>query len=488
MIQPHEYVALIAHSTHAHLGDWLTAYSRARHLSTVPTVPISAPAAPPDWSWGLQMLGHTLLRLLVGLWTGVEECSPWSGLITAAFAALVSWSWWQSRRAEQHALARACWLDITPPAQPPGEGAEALPRALTGLLAAMPTQPSHIRPRLAVEMITDGQHSRIGLWLPAGADATRVAAAITQALPGARVSRTNTPGWKFPDFTIGRELRPATGPWTVLVAPTARRSSSPPTDTGHESLRSVFTALAESPHPAVLQLVITPAPVDRGFGTRQADGGFGLGRLSARPALVLLARGAGRILLWALYTAMSLLSEALFSTSSAGQRSGATRRGDNSSPRPGYQSGTAGLANGLGVGYGSRATLPGGAADPAVAASERERTLKQGTRPLLHATLRVATLATSPDASSRSGAALAREVAIGYALALPRARIRPYAVRRFDRALRARRPGRGFYTTLAEIAALWHLPAEPARYRLPDPAARNRPARPDIPRLPTPRP
>jgi hypothetical protein len=198
----------------------------------------------------------------------------------------------------------------------------------------------------------------------------------------------------------------------------------------------------------------------------------------ARSVLDLLAKRTGRILLWVLYTVMSVLREALSSGSCTKKQPGKFAR---SGSALGHPSGTAGLSNGTGAGHHSRGNR---VADPVLAAWDRERVIKQSTRPLLHATLRVATLTNSP-ATGHSGTQLAGEVAIGYALSLPRAQIQPCRARRFNRALRTRRPGRGFYATLAELGALWHLPAEPARYRLPEPAARNRPARPDVPRLPT---
>jgi hypothetical protein len=200
---------------------------------------------------------------------------------------------------------------------------------------------------------------------------------------------------------------------------------------------------------------------------------------------VLVAHGAGKILLWTLYAMIGLLREAMFSPR-AGHRPAAPSQRERGVPSLGYPLGMGGLSDARSAAEGLRGgPVASRAVDPVTAAGNRERMLKQGTRPLLHATLRVATLTASSTASRRCGARLAGQVAIGYALALPRAQIRPYRTRRFDRAVRARRPGRGFYTTLAELGALWHLPAEPARYRLPDPAARNRAARPDVPRLPT---
>ena len=455
----------------------------ARYLVQEPPVltpeSIVVPAhVPPGWTWDLRVLGSSVRVGFLELWALVRECPPWSWVIVVVVGVVVGWSWWCSRLAEQRAVDRACWLEIIAPAQPPGEGAEALPRALAGLLAVMPTRgaTSRVARRLAVEMITDGGASRMGVWLLGGWDATRVAAAITQALPGARVCTTDTPGWRFAGPVAGRELRPLAGPWTVLVAPSARGTSSGPVESNHESLRSVFTALADSPVPAALQLVIAPA-AGHGRPANETSSGLGAGRMWIRAAPALLTQGMGRILLWSLSTVMIVLSEASsFGTRNNQQPGKSTRRGGSALDHK------AGLSNGpWAARHHSRGECT---TDPVLAAWEREVGVKESTRPLLHATLRVATLTNSPAADG-AGAQLASDVAIGYALALPRAQIRPCQVRRFDRALRARRPGWGFYVTLAELGALWHLPAEPARYRLPEPAARNRSARPDVPRLPT---
>jgi hypothetical protein len=345
----------------------------------------------------------------------------------------------------------------------------------------MPTHPATVRsrPRLAVEVITDRDTARVGLWIPGGIDPARVAAVITQALPGARAHPTDTTDWRFPTRVVGRELRPSAGPWTVLVAPTARGASSSAGQSGDESLRSVFTTLAESPRPAVLQLVITPA---RHTLAEHNGGGLGAGRVTIGTAAVFLAHAAAGVLVWALRAAMSLVRELMFATPGARHRPHATSDPAFNASGPLSRLGVASPATARGPGTGGQGSSR--ARDPVAAAWEREQAIKQGSRPLLHATLRVATITPSPTTRA-TGHRLASDIAIGYALALPRAQLRPHPTRRFDRALRRRRPGLGFYTTLAELGELWHLPAEPARYRLPDPAARNRPARPGIPRIPT---
>jgi hypothetical protein len=119
--------------------------------------------------------------------------------------------------------------------------------------------------------------------------------------------------------------------------------------------------------------------------------------------------------------------------------------------------------------------------DPAAAAAVKAREVKRASGPHLHATLRVAvhrhhTNPTNPTLRRRDRrrrAALAgrvAEIAAGYDLATPTLRAR--SLRRPE-PVAIRQPGSGFAATLPELAALWHLPAEPTAHHMAAPRART---------------
>lgn len=386
------------------------------------------------------------------------EWQPWSGLVLALGLLLVWRGGRAARNAEDAAVAGARWLEIVPPARMPIEGAEALPRTLVGVLSS--ARVGWVRPRLALEVFTDGQVARLGVWVPGNLSPRAVAAAITRGLPGCRVNKTDPPlGVDDPRRAGGRELRPDQGPWSVLVDPAPRRGVlRSASETGEETLRSVLTTVTSSPVPACLQLVITTAN-----SHRRVRGGPREWRSWGRPALYWACRalmGALLVLIWLARELVTAFTE-----------SNQSRTGANSRSATGH------IASG--------GAAPARKVDPVLAARQREWEAKRAAGPLSHVTLRVATLAEARGHRPPAGSGLAREVAAGYALAMPRAQLIAAGAWRFERGVSDRRRGRGFYATLTEIGALWHLPAEPSRYNLPDAAARNRPGRPGVPRLRT---
>ena len=126
--------------------------------------------------------------------------------------------------------------------------------------------------------------------------------------------------------------------------------------------------------------------------------------------------------------------------------------------------------------------------DAAKAAAVKATDAKRATRPHLRATLRVAVAAVGVRGPARHRPVRRRllaDVAAGYDLAVT-ARLRTRRVWAAPGRLAVRAPGRGFLATLPELAALWHLPAEPGRYGMPEIRSRTRPPGRALPRIHTP--
>jgi len=119
-----------------------------------------------------------------------------------------------------------------------------------------------------------------------------------------------------------------------------------------------------------------------------------------------------------------------------------------------------------------------GGLDPVVGILARSVVAKRAAGPHVRVGVRVV----GCGAADRAVRGLAWEVATGYALALPRAQLRPRRLRRCARAVTQRRLGRFFWATVEELAALWHVPASPAEFGLPETSARTRPGGKEVPR------
>ena len=367
---------------------------------------------------------------------------------------------------------RAVWLQVTPPAQLPAEAGSALWRLLSGVLRR-----SHggwsgwwaPPPRLALEWWADAAGVRPGVWVPETIRAATVADAIRRAWPGATVTETHPPVWYQPP--PGRyDLAPTGSRWTPLLDSTRAGSArgTGPTAASEEPLRAVLTALAERRpgEQACVQLVLTAhrGPLS-GVGAVVAGGSpaTGLARLLRAVTPSLLGTLAGSIA----FLVLGLLD--LFTPGRSTVSRGPISRG-----------------NARGVQTHSGSARADHVSDPVAAAASKAIDAKRAAGPHLHATLRVAvntpTRAHTP-ARQRHGriraarpiaAGLAADIAAGFDLVTTaphsgsglRARWHSYS-----EPFLLRTPGTGFMATVAELAALWHLPAEPARYRLPDPTA-----------------
>jgi hypothetical protein len=417
----------------------------------VPVVSSSAPPSTPDPCSAVHSPVGSFLCHPSSPWEWLSYSANWAWrtiqvwwplLLMVAVAALAAGVLLAIavRRARADATERASWVEITPPAVLPVDGARGLWRALEGLLSR--TRRRGFAPRhLAVEFLADATGMRVGVWVPPALSARSVAEAIRRCWPGARATIGRTPpAWDSGRLTAVHVL-PRGGAWAPLLDAT-RAVRRQPGDI--DPLHGVLAALAErgQAERACAQLVVSRAHT---AGRRHQDHPLwarivlGLLRL---PFLVLLA--AADVLL---------------------------TRGTSSRPRT--------AANGT-------TSTP---EDPAVVARRKAIEAKQAHGPHLYTTLRLAIH--SPASRSLRRRAVSA-IVNGYDLTAPEASLATRRVHHPARRLSYREPGRGrdrFVITLDEAAALWHLPDEPAQYGITDATARIRRPRRDLPRYnPTRRP
>jgi hypothetical protein len=285
------------------------------------------------------------------------------------------------------------------------------------LLAALVRRAARWRiaaPPVAFEVWARDGELAARLWLPARIPQPAVADVAAQAWPGVRVEADAPPGLVSGGRAVVAAWRLSSSVpesrWLVrsdlATAAMSRRDAGAGRETA-EPLRSVLSGLVAAPVPALLQVLVRPAPRRRRAALRHAASHGG------RPTAPLVIR--------LLRSVLNLL-----------QRVPA---------RP-----PAG---------------PGRPADPFAAQAVREAADKIAARPELLASIRVAA------ASPRRAIALsaARQIADGYVLAsrhLHPARMRRAAVMVSQR--RARR-GDWLLVSSAELGVLVHLPADPARYQ-----------------------
>ncbi|TVT55329.1 hypothetical protein FNH05_09735, partial [Amycolatopsis rhizosphaerae] len=361
----------------------------------------------------------------------------WPLLAVAAVAALAAGALLAVavRRARADAAQRASWVEITPPAVMPAEGARKLWRALAGLLSR--ARRGGLAPRhLAVEFVADATGMRAGVWVPPALSAASVAEAVQRCWPGSRATITRTPpaatGGESGGHATAVHVWPRGGEWEPLLDATRAMRTHPGEVDG---LHSALSALAErgDGERACLQLIVSPARAAR-------RGGAGRGRpLWARIVLGLVK---------APFVVFLAVADVLL--------------GHGAPKRPSTANSSA-------------------AEDPVVAAHRKAIAAKQAHGPHLRATLR---LAVCSPVSRKLRRRTVNAIVNGYDLAAPEAslRIRPAyrPVGRLTQRLPGARRDR-FLITLDEAAALWHLPDEPAQYGITDATARVRRPRRDLP-------
>ncbi len=417
--------------------------------------PWSAPSSAPE---GCSGAGSPLGSFLC------DPSSPWAWLSHAAdWVWRVLQAWWPLlavaavaalaagvllavavRRARAEAADRASWVEITPPAVMPAEGARGLWRALAGLLSR--TRRRGLVPRhLAVEFVADVTGMRAGVWVPPALSASSVAEAIGRCWPGARATVGRTPptmtGGDGGERVTAAHVVPRGGEWVPLLDPirTARRHSAEV-----DPLHSALSALAErgEGERACVQLVVSRArTVRRRGGDRD------------RPLWARIVLG----ILRAPFVIFLAVADVIFT------------RGSSTTSR-------------------THAANPNTPDDPAVAAHRKAIAAKQAHGPHLHATLRLAIYSPASRGLRRRAV---NAIVNGYDLAAPEASLHTRPAYRPARRLSQRLPGARrdqFLVTLDEAAALWHLPEQPAQYGITDATARVRRPRRDLPRYTPPNP
>ncbi|WP_345703428.1 hypothetical protein [Pseudonocardia eucalypti] len=382
--------------------------------------------------------------------TGLADWSasgwPLAALVSAAMVAggLVVFARAMSRL---RAAGDAVWLRITPPATMAAGGAAGLWRVLSGCLRHAPRGwPWAPRPQLSVEWWADPSGLHVGVWVPPKVRPQRVADAITRAWPGAQVQPTHPPMWhRYPARLL--ELTPAAGPWAPLnpAGSTATGTGLGVVDQSEEPLRAVLGALAERApgEQASVQLIVSHHR-DRDRVTSGLAGGL----RAVLPSLLGTLAGA------LAHLVVTVLDVFTSGTSTP------TRNRTGSGAAGGRCDDTSG--------------------DPVARAAVAKRA--QG--PHLRVTLRVAVSVPMPH-DWRHDRACAVDIATGYELVTNELRLR---WRRLWAAeyLTLRTHGHTWIATLGELGALFHLPADPARYRLAAPGVRRLPTRGATTHLPLP--
>lgn len=431
-----------------------------KDFSTLVGAPRGAPAEPgsscsdvhgvvgsfvchPSGPYGfLSAVAFTLWRWLQAWWPLLTVAAALALVVGALLVRAV-------RLARRNAAEHARWVEITPPASLPRDGAPAWWRAVAGILHRA-TRRGFAPRHLAVEFIADVHGVRAGVWVPPGLPVARVAELVGHVWPGARARLADPPRWSATgDDTAGAvgrvtaaEVYPAGGPWVPLAEPGARTTR--PADVGTDDvLRGLFSALGECGpgERRCVQLIVTPE--------------YATGRRGAadRPWWLRLV---GRLVLGAL--------DWVVSSRSGGQRSASA-------------GGSAGAD----------------ADDPVMAARRRAVTAKRAHGPHLRVTLRVIHHTAGRGARRGYRRAAVAGLAGGFDLAAPLTTLRLHRVgggvggaRRTRALVDQRRPARRrhrFAVTITELAGLWHLPAEPTQYGMTDSVGRvRRPSR-GLPRV-----
>ncbi|WP_157186142.1 hypothetical protein [Nocardia jiangxiensis] len=344
---------------------------------------------------------------------------PLLAVLAGMLAFVVSIVWVCVRRWRAREAARAVWLDIEVPASVTAEAAGVFARRMAGGLHR--TRRVGVAARhVVLEIVATAAGARMGVWVPPRMNPGVVTAALTDAWPGAKVTVTTPPALAGRAMAVEVTARNGVwAPWTGTRL-SARTGPAPVPD----PLSGVLGRLCARPagETGFVQLVLAP------YYRRTL------------PKLLGKALGVG-------------LSEllALVRTLYADPRTSTSVR-----PAP-------------------AASLP-----PLAAARQSAETAKMAAGPHLSATLRVGLVSEGPvprrDAvwEIEGGFDAIADAAVGG--------LRSRRVWSGHRVL-VRRPGRTFIATVSEVAALWHLPADAARFGLPVVHARTRTARPSVPRL-----
>ncbi len=396
---------------------------------------------------GIGDLSSWVTQLPARAWHGAAAGWPW--LLAAALVVLVLALAVRAahRAAWRRAVAGGYWVQVIPPRVVDPGHAEDGWRLLAGLARLARNgwwRPA--KPPLAFEVYQHEGRLTAGLWLPGWVPPTAVTDEVRRVWPGAVLDRTDPPtltphdndggGWRVAGVRL-RAARPDTG---FLVDDT-RMSDKPARGAfGGNRLQAVFDALGKPDGPALLQVLVRPAP-----GRRLTT----LDRASRYPAKqrkkpsVVVLDGVTALLVGAVRLILDTITE-LIST--------------------GHPSRTRASHGNRFGGDGSRRV------DPLQAKAMRDAAEKLAGGPHVIATVRVGV--------SRPGVGFARAAArtIGYGFRTVARHLFPARMRRASVLLDQRRAHTGEWLLLstAELAVLAHLPADPARHGF-DTTALHRP-------------
>lgn len=360
-------------------------------------------------------------------------------LLLATFALLagirVAWGLHRRRVWHRHA-AQARWLEIIPPVTATPAATLGLWRLLATLLPA--PRRLALRPhRLVWEVHATASGMRCGLWIPPGVNPTAVTRILHRAWPGARADHAAPPTVHGGDAVFAVRLQPTRPDWLPLVddaispAASRRREFASPEE---DRIRAVFDGLAAAGRTGggLLQVM-----VGRAAGRRVAV----LRRATVSPQRAFRSRG-------------SIHAVALAATVA---RTGVAAVLDVLTP-------------------GTSRSPSGRAADPYHAELARQARTKYAVAPHLL----VAVHATASGPTTEAARAAAQDIASGYSLLSPYWRQRRIRRAAISAATRWTPTSRMVLASVAEVAALTGLPAEPAAHGLPSAAARRLPVGRDV--------
>jgi|GEM_PF-3947000 len=372
-----------------------------------------------------------IAKLLTGKFNPLEYFSalpraalahwPLLTVLTAVAAFVCGLAALRMRRWREDEAARAVWLQITPPARLPRDGAEKFARSVEGVLHRTRRLGWAAR-HLAFEFVATDAGVSAGVWVPPAVSARTITELVRAAWPGARVTEVAVPEIGGRGGVVGREIVPRAGAWHPLIAPGEAIRTTVDRDTP-DGLNQVLAALSErqSGETAVVQVIVA---------AHREAGEWGR-----------LARGGARAVVNLADFALTI---------------------HHTTPSTHHQ----------------RTTDTAG--NPVAAARRQAEATKKNSGPHLRVTVRAAVAGPVP-ARYRRGAA--GRIAGGFdSIVTGGAGLSAWRVRGAGWRVDARRPGRVFMATMRETAALWHLPASSGVYGIDTSPARSHRPRHDIAR------
>ncbi len=323
------------------------------------------------------------------------------------------------------------WVQIRPPAQPHPGGGLALWRQLAPLLSAQPAWTGP-RPPVGFEVLAQPGATTVGLWLSPSLPVAAVTRAVATAWPGATATAVSPPplsGRQGKDRrTSAARVRLGAAEWFPFAGAALHTSTSTSPGTSTSPAGSAGAGLLD-PLRGLLE-ALTDLP----------DGATGVLQVLARPA-------GGRRLLRARRAAR------------------AVRNPSPARPLP------SALLDRPSPGHVRRS----GPVDPFALDDARAISRKLSDVPLFQVAIRVAVTSPGGRAGRRGRRGWLRQIAAACGLYTARNQLIVRRQARLAASLHARRLGRGMLLSAGELAAVAHLPGEPARHGIAVAAARSVP-------------